>query len=286
MKKIITLSIILTMVSILLKAQDNCIYLWPESVPGEQTEKHPPVVQEGKKDDITRLTDINDPFLKVFSPAKEKNNHTSVIICPGGGYNILAIDLEGFEIAKWFTELGYTSFVLHYRVPKKPEEAFMDIQRSFKVIKDLSKNYDSDPERIGVIGFSAGGHLAARACTYASNNKENSINTIDPLFTILIYPAYLDKGEGMSLSPELSHGKTCPVFIFSTTDDKYGHSGITFAESLWESGSNVEFHLYPKGGHGYGLRKGNEAGELWPELLKDWLKRYFEVNNPEEILYH
>lgn len=279
--------LILFMAISFLNAQDNRIYLWPDSVPGEHTAKHPPVIQESKGDKVTRMTDINDPFLQVFTPAKEKNNHTSVIICPGGGYNILSIDKEGSEIAEWFTELGYTSYVLHYRVPKKREEAFMDIQKSFLIVKDLSGKYDTNPEKIGVIGFSAGGHLAARFCTYASADNDNSMNSgMNPLFTILIYPAYLDKGEGNSLSPELQHGKTSPVFIFSTNDDKHGRSGVVFAGSLWESGSNVEFHLYPEGGHGYGLRKGNQAGELWPELLKDWLSRYFGLNNPGEILHH
>jgi acetyl esterase/lipase len=286
MKKTIILTLIFFMTNIALNAQDNNIYLWPDTVPGEKALKHPPVVQENKGDNVTRLTDINDPFLKVFEPTKEKNNHTSVIICPGGGYNILAIDKEGYEIADWFSSLGYTSFVLHYRVPQKPEEAFMDLQKSFQLIKDLSGKYNTDPDRIGIIGFSAGGHLAAKACTYASNNKNNLTNNVDPLFTILIYPAYLDKGEGMSLSPELRHDITCPVFIFSTNDDKHGHSGIVFAGSLWESGSNVEFHLFPRGGHGYGLRKGNAAAELWPELLKDWLSRYFGLDNPEMLLDH
>ena len=276
MKNISILILILLISQNALKSQDNSIYLWPDKVPGEQTAKHPPVVHDNKSNNVTRLTSINDPFLNVFLPSADKNNGSSVIICPGGGYSILAIDLEGYEIAEWFTDLGFTSFVLHYRVPNKQEEAFLDIQRSFEVIRNHSGEYNIDPDRIGMIGFSAGAHLAARACTYASLNKDSLKNTVlNPLFTVLIYPAYLDKGEGKSLSPELNHDKTCPVFIFSTNDDKYGHSGITFAGSLWESGSNVEFHLYPEGGHGYGLRKGNKAGELWPVLLRDWLERYF-----------
>lgn len=255
------------------------IYLWPEKVPGEPKEKQPPVIDNSRKDDVLRYSEVTNPALEVFLPDQSLRNGSAVIVCPGGGYWILAYDLEGTEIAAWLNKLGYTAFVLQYRVPDKKEGALQDVQRAMRIIRENSKKWDLDPEKIGVMGYSAGGSLSARASvlfnkkTYLPVDKSDSLSC-RPSFTMLIYPAYLDLGLNNSLTPELELNKDVPpVFIFQTADDPYGNSALVMASSLRNAKLSVELHLLPAGGHGYGLRPGKVAAETWPVLAENWLKR-------------
>lgn len=253
------------------------IYVWPNKVPGEKEEKHEPIVSENNARNVVRLSKVTNPALKVFRPSNSNNNGAAVIICPGGGYNILAIDLEGYEIAQWLSELGFTAFVLQYRVPKKTEGALNDIQRSLKIVRSNSKNWGINSNKIGVLGFSAGGSLAARASTIYKAQSYDKIDIIDnesskPDFSVLVYPAYLDRGDNRSLTPELTiDQETPPMFIFATSDDSHANSALVMAANLRDAKVPVELHLLPEGGHGYGLRKGNIAGETWPILAEKWL---------------
>ncbi|GAB5555522.1 MAG: alpha/beta hydrolase [Saprospiraceae bacterium] len=255
------------------------LLLWPDQVPGEVEAKHPPVQTENTKGDVTRLTDITNPALVVFEPEKQNDSGLGVIICPGGGYNILAIDLEGYEIAQWLNSLGYTAFVLQYRVPQKQEGALNDIQRAIRMVRASASKYNLQEDKIGVLGFSAGGSLSARASTRFNDDTYQKIDAIDalssrPNFAILIYPAYLDKGANRSLTPELEITKeTPPFFIFGTADDHHGNSTLVMAMALRDQKVPVELHLLPKGGHGYGMRSGNRAAEVWPTLVKQWLEK-------------
>lgn len=242
--------------------QKEIIELWPKDVPGEEKPKGEPTVSDNKEMDIIRIAEVTNPVLEVY---RAKNpNGISVIICPGGGYHILAIDLEGYEVAEWFNRLGITAFVLQYRVPQKQEGALQDLQRAIRLVRDQSKKFQVDPGKIGVLGFSAGGSLAARASTR-------------PDFSVLIYPAYLDQGDNRSLTPELTvTNKTPPMFLFATADDEYANSSLVMAQSLRDYEVPVELHIIAEGGHGYGLREGNEAAELWPMLAERWLKKMLE----------
>lgn len=254
------------------------IHLWPNKVPGETEEKHAAVKTNNDSNNVTRLTNVTDPILEIFEPKPAIKNGASVIICPGGGYNILAINLEGYEIAKWLNSLGYTAFVLQYRVPKKRDGALMDVQRAIRIVRSKSKVFGINPEKIGVLGFSAGGSLAARASTNFNIETYKKIDTLDkkpckPNFTVLIYPAYLDQGENRTLTPELTiTDQTPPMFIFATADDPYGNSALVMAGALRDNKVPVELHFLPTGGHGYGLRPGTDAGETWPILAEKWLK--------------
>ncbi|MFC2138805.1 alpha/beta hydrolase [Bacteroidota bacterium] len=257
-------------------AQDkDTIYLWPGKVPGETESKHDPVQTSNTSRNVIRLTDVTNPALIVFEPEVSVNNGNSVIVCPGGGYNILAIDIEGYEVAKWFNKLGFTAFVLQYRVPNKQKEALYDIHRAIRLVRD---RMETSKGQIGVLGFSAGGSLCARASTSFTQENYTKTDRIDsiscrPDFAILIYPAYLDKGENRSLTPELLvDNNTPPMFIFGTADDKYGNSSLVMATALRDEKIPVELHLLPYGGHGYGLRPGNIAAETWPLLAEIWLK--------------
>ena len=260
----------------------NTIHLWPNEVPGETEAKHAAVITDNTSRNVTRLTDVTDPILEVFEPDPKIKNGASIVVCPGGGYNILAIDLEGHEVAQWLNDIGYTVFVLQYRVPKKRESALMYVQRAIRIVRSKSNLMNLNSEKIGVLGFSAGGSLAARASTNFNKESYQKIDEIDevssrPDFAVLIYPAYLDKGENKTLTPELTITKdTPPMFIFATADDKHANSALVMAGALRDHKIPVELHLLPEGGHGYGLRPGNDAAETWPLLAKKWMKNINE----------
>ena len=270
--------LLLLFLSISTNAQKReIIYLWPGKVPGELKEKQPPVIDTSKNDKILRFDEVTNPAIEVFLPDKAINNGSAVIVCPGGGYNILAYDLEGTEIAGWLNKLGFTAFVLQYRIPDKKEGALQDVQRAMRIVRNNPQKWNIDPEKIGVMGFSAGGSLSARASTlfnkktYPPVDKSDSLSC-RPSFTMLIYPAYLDQGPGLTLTPELELSKDVPpIFIFQTADDPYGNSALVMAGALRNAKLPVELHFLSTGGHGYGLRPGKVAAEIWPLLAEKWL---------------
>lgn len=259
-------------------AQQRSIHLWPGTVPGETAAKQAAKTTADGSNNVTRLTDVTDPILEVFPAPAANNNGVGIIICPGGGYSILAINLEGYEIAAWLNKLGYTAFVLQYRVPKKEAGALQDAQRAIRLVRSHAAEWKLQPEKVGIMGFSAGGSLTARAATQYNVNTYTPIDKADslsarPAFGALIYPAYLDKGENRSLTPELKvNAETPAMFLFATADDPYGNSALVMAGALRDAKVPVELHFYANGGHGYGLRNGNPAGETWPALMEKWLK--------------
>ena len=278
MKK--SFAILLMMCSLSAFSQKHeMIYLWPGKVPGEVKEKTTPSVDTSQKDAIIRFSEVTNPALEVFLPKPGTNNQSAVIVCPGGGYQILAYDLEGTEIAAWLNKMGFTAFVLQYRIPNKKDGALQDAQRAMRVVRDNCKKWNLNPDRIGIMGFSAGGSLSARTSvlfnkkTYSPIDKSDSLSC-RPSFTMLIYPAYLDQGPNLSLTPELELNKNVPpIFIFQTADDPYGNSALVMASALRNAKLPVELHLLPEGGHGYGVRPGKIAATTWPVLAEQWLKR-------------
>lgn len=271
--------------SLIITAQTKeTIFLWTNDVPGEVEEKQPARQTDNISGNVIRLTDVTNPNLTVYRPEKPNGSRAGIIVCPGGGYNILAFNKEGTEIAEWLNDLGYTAFVLEYRVPKKREGALQDIQRATRIIRYNASKYNLDTEKIGVMGFSAGGHLATIASTSFNRNSYVPIDQIDKQsvrlnFTMLMYPAYLDNGKNRSVSPELVINNTLPpFFVFATADDKLANSALVISTALRDHKVPVELHLMPKGGHGYGLRKGNIASETWPVLAEKWLS---EIVNTE-----
>ncbi|WP_372774229.1 sialate O-acetylesterase [Mangrovibacterium sp.] len=257
----------------------DTLYLWPNEVPGELKVKQAAVVSDNSSGDVIRLAEVTNPCLVVYEPEESNHSGVGIIVCPGGGYNILAIDKGGYEVAEWLNTLGYTAFVLQYRVPKKQEGALQDLQRAIRLVRDKAYDYNLYPESIGLIGFSAGGSLCARASTLFNSEKYAKTDEVDelscrPNFAMLIYPAYLDQGENRSLTPELTMSDfTPPFFIFGTADDKYGNSSLVMTTALRDQNIPVELHVLAEGGHGYGLRKGNIAAETWPMLAEKWLSR-------------
>jgi acetyl esterase/lipase len=263
----------------------DMISLWPGIVPGESKPKAGPVADTKTKDKVFRYAEVTDPALEVFMPEKSVSNGSAVIICPGGGYNILAYDLEGTEVAAWLNSLGYTAFVLQYRVPGKKEGALQDAQRAIRVVRKDAGKMGLDPEKIGIMGFSAGASLSARASTRFNERTYQPVDKADslscrPSFTMLIYPAYLDQGPENSLTPELTlSAEIPPVFIFETAVDPYCNSAFVMGKALRDAKLSVEVHILPQGAHGYGLRKGTRAGETWPFLAEQWLIETLNTSN-------
>lgn len=258
----------------------DTIYLWKGDVPGETEEKHVPTQTADTSKNVIRLTNVTNPAIIVFEPAESMKNGAGIIVCPGGGYSILAMDLEGYEVAEWLNKLGFTVFVLQYRVPNKKMEALYDIQRAMRIVRGRASQWNLDKSKLGVLGFSAGGSLSARVSTRYNMETYPKIDDLDTLscrpdFAVLICGAYFSKGQNRTLTPELLvDNKPPPMFLFGTADDKAGHSSLVLADALRGSKVPVEFHFLPTGGHGYGLRKGNPAAEAWPVLAENWMKEY------------
>lgn len=229
------------------------------------------VVDSTTEKGVVRLTEVKSPTLAVFRP-QGTSNGVGVIVCPGGGYQLLAYDKEGTDVAAWLTERGYTAFVLAYRVPNRQAEALCDIQRSLRLVRSRFPEL----KKVGVMGFSAGASLSARAASRFGERtyeEQEACDTLScrPDFAALVYPAYLDQGEGRTLTPELTlTEQTPPMFIFATADDFYGNSALVMAQALRDKKIPVELHFYAAGGHGYGMRRG--PGKVWPLLLDTWME--------------
>lgn len=276
------------------KEKPLVIKLWPGTPPGEKG-------AIGEERDLTRDSDnkiagrrlirlgnVSTPTLHVFRPEKSKDTGASVVIAPGGGYHILAWDLEGEEVAEWLNSIGVTGIVLKYRVPRRPGEPgnqppigpLQDAQRAVSLVRSKAKEWNLDPQRIGILGFSAGGHLAASASVNYDRRAYEPVDDIDripcrPDFSVLVYPAYLANKEGTALNPEIRVTKdTPPTFLVHAADD--GVSPLNSVQmwiALKQAGVPAELHVYPTGGHGYGLRPTEEPVTTWPARCADWLKK-------------
>ena len=277
MKNLALVLFLISFTFTLFSKEKEVIKLWPNKVPGKTEATHPPVVTDNTKGFVTRITDITNPALVIYPAPVYNNNGSAIIVCPGGGYSILAIDKEGYEIAEWLNTLGFSAMVLQYRVPQKQEGALMDAQRAIRLVRANAEKWQLNPEQIGIMGFSAGGSLSARASTMYEKTTYQKMDEMDdlscqPNFALLIYPAYLDEGENRSLTPELNvNENTPPTFIFQTADDRLANSALVYTQALRDNKVSVELHLLPEGGHGYGMRPGIVAAETWPNLAETWL---------------
>jgi acetyl esterase/lipase len=266
------------------------IELWPGGPPGNEPPLEPERDMTKDTDNkvagirVIRLGNVSKPTLTVFPTPAEKRGGAAVLVCPGGGYNILAMDLEGTEVCERLNQMGITGFLLKYRVPKRPNQEkhqapLQDAQRALGILRLRAAEWGIDPTRIGVLGFSAGGHLAA---ALSNNHEKRTYNRIDaaddlscrPDFTVLIYPAYLtpDK-DGTKLSPEIGVSTNTPqAFIAMTADDSVRvENALTYSAALRREKIPFQLHVYPTGGHGYGLRKTGWTVASWPERLEEWL---------------
>ncbi len=275
-------------------AQTTSINLWPGTTPGENaaqgdesdTSQPDKGLVAGKS--VIRLGNVSKPMLTVYPAPVENNTGASVIVCPGGGYHILAYDLEGTEVCEWLQSIGVTGLLLKYRVPKPasdqraPIEPLQDVQRAFGLARAHAAEWKIDPTRIGVLGFSAGGHLSARISTNYAQRVYDAVDSSDQLscrpdFTILIYPAYLfepNSAADQLVSPSLPvNAETPPMFLTMAFDDRVGPENILrMGLALKKHEVPAEVHLYPTGGHGYGLRRTEHHATAWPDHCAKWMQ--------------
>jgi acetyl esterase/lipase len=269
----------------------NVIALWNSPAPGDQqgfgaekdTTKPTDGLIAGKS--VIRLGNVSKPTIAVYRPPPAKDSGAAVLVCPGGGYQILAMDLEGTEVCDWLNSLGITGVLLKYRVPKragleKHTAALQDAQRALGLVRGRAKEWGIDPKRIGVLGFSAGGHLAA---ALSNNYQERTYPKVDeadglscrPDFTLLIYPGYLTiKEQNDKVAPDLNiTSNTPPTFMVMAENDPVRvENALFYGAALRKAHVPFELHIYPTGGHGYGLRPTKELVTTWPQRAAEWME--------------
>ncbi|MBT3570309.1 MAG: alpha/beta hydrolase [Opitutae bacterium] len=280
-------SLVILLVNGLSAQAGDPIRVWPGEAPDE------PVGIEAKKakavtgsDGVIRIPYVDTPELFYFPAPPDKTTGTCIIVCPGGGYGKLAWNKEGTEIATWLNGLGVEAVVLKYRVPRRDREKphpwpLQDLQRSIRIVRSKATEWKINVDRVGVMGFSAGGHLCAMASSYYGESFYKAIDSIDkldprPSFVSLIYPAYLGNArkDANTLDSLVKIDvKTPPTFIAITHDDgdRAIFAALYYAE-LKRNRVSAELHVYSKGGHGYGLRPSPNPVSSWPTRMEDWMR--------------
>jgi acetyl esterase/lipase len=267
------------------------IPLWPGEAPGEtgpigdEVDITKPTDKDVGGKRLIRLGNVSKPTITVFPAPKDKNTGAAVIVCPGGGYGILALDLEGTEVCEWLNSIGVTGVLLKYRVPARKdrpryEAPLQDAQRAIGLVRQHAAEWGIDAARVGILGFSAGGHLAAAASTNYETRTYPAVDEADQLacrpdFSVLIYPAYLtQKDKGDELAPEIKvTAQTPQTFLTMTQDDGIRvETAIYYALALKKEKVPFELHVYPTGGHGYGLRPSEHNVTTWPARTADWMR--------------
>lgn len=229
-------------------------------------------------DNVDRYTDVTEPALSFF-PASGPGLHPAMLVCPGGGYTLLAWNKEGLDIAGFLNLNGFSAFVLKYRCPNRKQAAHADAVRAMRFIRARAEEFMIRPDRVGIIGFSAGAHLAAVVSAGADNMPYPVTDEIDrfdyrPAFTMLIYPAYLTDDD-LKLMPEFKiDASVPPTFLVQTEDDFVRvENSLGWYLALKRAGVPAEMHLYASGGHGYGLMPTGTAVSEWGIMAGKWLRR-------------
>jgi acetyl esterase/lipase len=294
MKKIIFLSIVL-MICINAVAQNFTLKVWPQGAP----DSNEITVPEEKFDGV-RVRNVSEAEMYVFLPEKGKNTGAAVLICPGGGYAMEAMDHEGYDMARWLTEKGIAGIVLKYRLPNGHHQIPSgDARRALRIIRSKAGEWGIDPGKIGIAGSSAGGHLASTVGTRFDTGDPEAKEPVGkiscrPDFMLLLYPVItmreefthmgsrnnlLGKGNDLNLihlySNELNVSPETPPTFLVLADNDTGvvpKNSIEFYTALKANKVPAEMHIYAKGGHGFGMRKNNIPADNWPELFLDWLK--------------
>lgn len=302
-KATIILLIFVNAVIINCTAQSLTLKLWPGGIPGSKTDDtyvEKITTTDGR---ITRCEKVVTPDLTVYLPAPEKANGAAVLICPGGGYGVLAFDHEGNAIAKWLNDNGIAGIILKYRLPSdrimidKSIGPLQDAQEAIRVIRRNSASWKINPDKVGVIGFSAGGHLASTLSTHYTEKvydvKDNT--SARPNFSLLIYPVVSfdsvithrgSRNNLIGLKPAEEQvirfsnelritADTPPAFLVHSADDKAVPvmNSIGYFQGLQKNNIPAELHIFQKGGHGYGLAINGGTESSWPGSCLKWMKQ-------------
>ena len=263
--------------------------VWPGTAPGAQSNPEAETTTSSGKDKyvagepVTLLSNVSEPTITLYS-SKVKNSGAAVVVFPGGGYKVLAIDLEGTEVCTWLASAGVNCILLRYRVPgsgpyPESEAALQDAQRAMRLVRYHAAAWGIDPRRIGVLGFSAGGHLSAALSIHFDQQTYTGVDAADKLscrpdFSILVYPAFLVLPEQhFLLRPDLRpSAHTPPTFIVQAENDPdHVENAIAYFLALKNAGVAAELRISAQGGHGFGLRRTGLPITRWPDAAKTWL---------------
>ncbi|MFT4549052.1 MAG: acetyl esterase/lipase [Verrucomicrobiales bacterium] len=315
MKQQISIGLLISM--LLLPASVNAaeppeVPLWPAGAPGAPKPEKPE--ESTNRDGILIVGKIQQPTIRTYLPPKDKATGAAVVILPGGGYSIVAMGHEGYDVAKWLNSIGVAAVVVKYRVSNDPSYGYqhpvplLDAQRAIRLTRSKSEEWGIDPERIGVLGFSAGGHLASTCGTLFDRNlmvrDRDAIDRLSsrPNFMVLVYPvisttkpfghsgsknnllgAEPDPDVVRLLSSELNvTDKTPPTFLVHAHNDPVAsENSVYFYLALKNSKVPAEMHLYETGGHGFGLGRSGDLVSTWPQRCEDWMRARGLLDKPE-----
>ena len=270
--------------------QHLTIALWPGAAPGVPANLPPEADITTAKERLVagrpfiHLGNVSTPTLTLYTP-KDENTGAAVVVFPGGGYRILAIDLEGTEVCNSLNEEGITCVLLKYRVPDtgpypKSSAALQDAQRALGLVRAHAAEWKIDPNRIGVLGFSAGAHLAAALSTHYNQRLYEAIDAADKLscrpdFAVIIYPGYLALADkNFAPNPDINPtANTPPTFLLQAEDDPvHVENALVYFQQLKNAKVPAELHIYAQGGHGYGLRNNGLPVNYWPLMVEAWME--------------
>ena len=272
------------------------IPLWKGEVPGEADQEVGEEKSVDKNNDgILRIHNVSRPMLTFYPAPVEKQTGASVIVCPGGGYGILAAKHEGTDVCEWLNRIGVNAFLLKYRVPRrkgleKHHAPLQDLQRAVGVVRARSAEWKLDPDRVGALGFSAGGHLVTMALTSDGSRSYKADPELDgasciPNFAILIYPAYLKhEKEEYKLSDEINITDTTPpaFVVVGHGDKRWVEGAALFYLAMNRVKRDCELHIYSKGGHGFGMKNIPERVSEWPDRAGEWMQEMGWLNASEK----
>ena len=274
--------------------------LWPNGAPGASASHSAAEADTTTAKDgliagkpVIRLGNVSNPTLTLYTP-RSRNTGAAIVVFPGGGYHILAMDLEGTEVCDWLNSAGITCILVKYRVPDsgpypKSSAALQDAQRALGMVRAHAGEWHLDSHRVGVLGFSAGAHLAAAVSTHFDRRLYDSTDAADALscrpdFAVIVYPGYLAIPEKSStLNPDVPvTDHTPPSFIVQAEDDPvHVENAVAYFLALKKAKVPAELHIYAEGGHGYGLRRTALPVTTWPKSVETWLQGLHMLSSSE-----
>ena len=266
------------------------VSLWPGKAPGETSEAGEE--KTTKKTNHIEVTNIVRPTLVIYRPDPDKNTGTALIIAPGGAYQFLSIDMEGENVAKWCASLGVTGIVLKYRVPRRkdnPMAAFQDGQRAVSLVRARAAEWGIDPQRIGMIGFSAGGGVTNHVLLNPNQKSYEAVDATDKVSSRLNYAALIyaagsfggKAGKNELNEAAINMDNLPPIFLAAAYNDKLAEGAIQSFLTLKKAGVPAEIHIYATGGHGFGMRAGNNPLIAdWSNRLEAWLRYQKLLDRP------
>ena len=272
-------------------AEPLIVNLWPDKTPGDvgiTGQEESRIYQSPILGEPTKLiTNVTQPTLTIYQPAPDKNTGTAMLICPGGGYHNLFWELEGEEVAAWLNAQGMTGIILKYRCPRRPGDIkgepplgpLLDAQRAVSLVRSRAQEWGINPQRIGMVGFSAGGHLALATATSFEKRTYSPLDAIDevscrPDFAVLCYSGYLKAKDKDEISPGIRlPAETPPILLAHSSDDQIStpeHSVIMYL-ALQRAKVRSELHIYATGDHDFGVRQNDKLPSSWTQLCLNWL---------------